>query len=197
MENKANQLQDIIDINKTKEDYLKKKAEDFYDVIIDIDSIISLKKTGWKIKYNKERKEIYEKIINEKTIKLGVLGLNNVGKSYLLSKIAKIDIPTGYSIETKGISIKYSEAEKGEEKGICILDSAGFETPLLIEDKDKGNKYKINDYKNLESIINRYNFEEELSRDKAQTERFIEELIISLSDIIILVVGKLTRTKIN
>ena len=122
LENKANQLQDIIDINKTKEDYLKKKAEDFYDVIIDIDSIVSLKKTGWKIKYNKERKEIYEKIINEKTIKLGVLGLNNVGKSYLLSKIAKIDIPTGYSIETKGISIKYSEAEKGEEKGICILE---------------------------------------------------------------------------
>ena len=195
LENKANQLQDIIDINKTKEDYLKKKAEDFYDVIIDIDSIVSLKKTGWKIKYNKERKEIYDKIISEKTIKLGVLGLNNVGKSYLLSKIAKIDIPTGYSIETKGISIKYSEAEKGEEQGMCILDSAGFETPLLIDDLDIENNIKYNDDKNLESIINRNIIEEELSKDKAQTERFIEELIISLSDIIILVIGKLTRTE--
>ena len=34
-----------------------------------------------------------------------------------------------------------------------------------------------------------------MSRDKAQTERFIEQLIISLSDMIILVIGKLTRTE--
>ena len=37
--------------------------------------------------------------------------------------------------------------------------------------------------------------EEELSKDKANTERFIEKLIISLSDMIILVIGKLTRTE--
>ena len=196
-ENRANQLQNIIDLGRTKDDYLKKKAEDFYDVIIDIDSINSLKKVGWQIKYNEERKEIYEKIISEQTIKLGVLGINNVGKSYLLSKIVKVDIPTGYSIETKGISIKYSELNKGEEKGICILDSAGFETPLLIDKKDKENKINENEdqNKNIESLINRDIIEEELSKDKAQTERFIEELIISLSDIIILVVGKLTRTE--
>ena len=196
-ENRVNQLQNIIDLNRTRDDYLIKKAEDFYDVIIDIDSINSLKKAGWQIKYNEERKEIYEKIISEQTIKLGVLGINNVGKSYLLSKIVKVDIPTGYSIETKGISIKYSESKKGEEKGICILDSAGFETPLLIGKEDKENRMNENEdqNKNIESLINRDIIEEELSKDKAQTERFIEELIISLSDIIILVVGKLTRTE--
>ena len=196
-ENRANQLQNIIDLNRTRDDYLKKKAEEFYDVIIDIDSINSLKEEGWQIKYNKERKEIYEKIISEQTIKLGVLGLNNVGKSYLLSKIVNVDIPTGYSIETKGISIKYSEIIKGEEKGMCILDSAGFETPLLIDKKDKENKMNENEdqNKNIESLIYRDLIEEELSKDKAQTKRFIEELIISLSDIIILVVGKLTRTE--
>jgi GTPase SAR1 family protein len=32
-------------------------------------------------------------------MKIGVLGLNNVGKTYLLSKIVKVDFPTGYSIE--------------------------------------------------------------------------------------------------
>ena len=198
-ESEANRLQNIIDSTKTKDDYLKKKAEDFYDVIIDIDSISSLEKRGWEVKYNQERKEIYDKIISEKTIKLGVLGINNVGKSYLLSKIAKIDIPTGYSIETKGISIKYSEDSKGEEKGICILDSAGFETPLLIEKSHKEigieEIKKINEDKNIDSILNRDIVEDELSKDKAQTERFIEELIISLSDIIIVVVGKLTRTE--
>ena len=45
------------------------------------------------IKYNKERKEIYDKIVSEQTMKIGVLGLNNVGKSYLLSKIVESDIP--------------------------------------------------------------------------------------------------------
>jgi len=149
-------------------------------VIIDIDSINSLEKKGWEVKYNEERKEIYDKIISDETIKLGVLGINNVGKSYLLSKISRVDIPTGYSIETKGISIKYSEDIKGEEKGICILDSAGFETPLLIEKEHKelGNEEikKINEDKNIESIINRDIVEDELSKDKAQTERFIEEL---------------------
>jgi len=38
---------------------------------------------------------------------------------------------------------------------------------------------------------------EEISKDKSQTERFIEELIISLSDMLILVVGKLTRREQN
>ena len=37
--------------------------------------------------------------------------------------------------------------------------------------------------------------EDILSKDKTQTERFIENLIISLSDMIILVIGKLTRTE--
>ena len=50
-------------------------------------------------------------------------------------------------VETKGISIKYSKDEKGEEKGICILDSAGFETPLLRDEeypKEKENNIANN-----------------------------------------------------
>ena len=153
------------------------------------------------IKYNKERKEIYDKIVSEQTMKIGVLGLNNVGKSYLLSKIVESDIPTGYSIETKGISIKYTNGNNPKDnKGICILDSAGFETPLLKnKGKKNNNEVEINKIANksnaLEDAIKYDEIEDELSRDKAQTERFIEQLIISLSDMIILVIGKLTRTE--
>ena len=188
--------------NQTKEDYLIKPEEQYYDVVIDINSINSLRNEGWAIKYNKERKEIYEKIIGEQTIKIGVLGLNNVGKSFLLSKLVRAEIPTGYSIETKGISIKYAkEDDTNEEKGICILDSAGFETPLLKGEQKKINKKIINygregnKSNELENAIKYDEIEDELSRDKAQTERFIEQLIISLSDMIILVIGKLTRTE--
>ena len=191
----------IIKNGETNIDFINNSAEKYYDIVIDINSICSLNNDGWEIKYNKERKSIFHKIINEQTIKIGVLGLNNVGKSYLLSKMVKVEIPTGYSIETKGISIKYSQENKGEEKGICILDSAGLETPLL---NDKDIEYKTNEYelnkelgnkKKLENLKKYEKMKDELSRDKAQTERFIEQLIISLSDIIILVIGKLTRTE--
>ena len=167
-------------------------------MVVDINSIFSLKNEGWSILYNEGRKEIYKKIISEQTMKIGVLGLNNVGKSYLLSKIVKVDIPTGYSIETKGISIKYSEENEGAEKSICILDSAGFETPLIKNENknENNNKEKKSENGNeLENDLKYDYFTNELSRDKAQTERFIEQLIISLSDMLIIVIGKLTRTE--
>ena len=80
--------------------------------------------------------------------------------------------------------------------GICILDSAGFETPLLKEEKKLNKKEDIAQSLNpVEDAIKYDEIEDELARDKAQTERFIEQLIISLSDMIILVIGKLTRTE--
>lgn len=105
-----------------------------------------MNKTGWKIHYNEKRKEIYEKITQIETLKIGVLGLNNVGKSFILSLLTGGDIEDnmfiGWSIETKGISIKYTEGEKNSDKSICLLDSAGFETPLL-NDEILGEKIKI------------------------------------------------------
>ena len=192
-------LNSLLSEGEIKDDFLQKKAEEYYDVVIDIDSINSLKKDGWEIIYNKDRKEQYEKIIHERTMKLGVVGLNNVGKSFLLSKIVRVEIPTGYSVETKGISIKYAEEEKNQEGGLCILDSAGHEAPLLLSNevefsKESINKNNLDKEKELEEMKKR-DEEEELSKDKANTERFIERLIISLSDMIILVIGKLTRTE--
>ena len=70
-----NYLNYVLRTNATKEEYLKNPAEEYYDVVIDINSINSLKNEGWEIKYNKKRKEVYDKIIREPTIKIGVLGL--------------------------------------------------------------------------------------------------------------------------
>ena len=134
IEKKVVELNKVIENSLTKDEFLTKSESQFYDVVIDLDSINALKNKGWEIKYNKEREEIYKKIITEETIKIGVLGLNNVGKSFILGLIAKVVIPTGYSIATKGISIKYTEGENKSEKGVCLLDSAGFETPLLKDE---------------------------------------------------------------
>ena len=209
------QNENLIKTNSTKKEFLEEeKAKNFYDVVIELDSINKLFKTGWKISYNEKRKDIYEKIIKEQTLKIGVLGLNNVGKSFLLGLLTGIVIPTGYSVETKGISIKYSEGEENSEKGICLIDSAGFETPLLDEEirlfeeeelkKENPNDKEIKEELKKENPKNEIDINlsymeklNEISKDKDHLEHFIEELIISLSDMLILVVGKLTRREQN
>ena len=191
------QNEDLIKNNCSSEEFRnEEQAKNFYDVVLELDSINKLFKSGWKISYNEKRKNIYEKIITEKTLKIGVLGLNNVGKSFILGLLTGVTIPTGYSVETKGISIKYTEGEEDSDSGICLIDSAGFETPLLEEEvkEPKEDKPDINEMEKNLKYMEKLN---EISKDKGQIERFIEELIISLSDMIIVVVGKLTRREQN
>jgi len=78
-ENENEQLkktnEDLVNNNiSTKKEYLEKGLQNFYDVVIEIESINKLKKSGWKINYNDARKEVYNRIIEEETIKIGVLG---------------------------------------------------------------------------------------------------------------------------
>ena len=156
-----------------------KLAEDFYDVIINIKSITEITK-GWEIKFNsKKGKEEYEKMIKEEVLKVGVIGNGNKGKSFFLSKISDYELPTGTSIRTEGLSLKYPDTSKNE-RTIVLMDSAGLETPLLKNDNiDENNNNYI---KNLE----------ELAKDKTMTELFIQNFVINESDILICVVGILT-----
>ena len=184
-----NLKQDNLNLNKQFQDYKKndyneefieKEMEDFYDVIINIKSISSLaKEEGWSIKMNKNIKDI-NNIELKNIFKIGILGNGNVGKSFLLSRLFNEKIPVGYSVVTEGISIKFKENK------YVILDSAGLQTPLIrntynestnkgIDEEDKDNK----EYQNL-------------YKDKAQTENFIQSLILYLSDMFVIVVGKLT-----
>ena len=108
---------------------------DFYDVIVDIKSIKDIC-NGWEIKKSKRAEENYEKIKKDKVLKVGIIGNSNKGKSFLLSKISKITLPSGTSIRTEGLSIKYPEInEKYKNRKIVLLDSAGLETPVLKENK--------------------------------------------------------------
>ena len=195
-ENRKNENESLIN-NRARLEFLGDKANNYYDVVIEIDSINKLIKFGWKINYNEERKEIYDKIIKERTLKIGVLGVNNVGKSYILGLISKIVIPTGNNVPTNGISIKYTKGEKDCEEDICLLDSVGFEKPLLndeiIDENGKLNEdIKYNEQNIYEHLLYLEKIKQ-ICKDKDLTELIIENLIIALSDILILVVGKLTR----
>ena len=45
-------------------------------------------------------------------------------------------LPSGMSIKTEGLSIKYPDLSVFKDRKIVLLDSAGSETPVLISDKN-------------------------------------------------------------
>ena len=69
IKSKYNDLIEINNNSKPLEENLTKPAEEFYDVVVDITSIKALRTKGWKIFYNKARREVYLKIISDETIK--------------------------------------------------------------------------------------------------------------------------------
>jgi len=105
----------------------------FYDVIVPIQSIKDIIK-GWKIKLNKDIK--YKEIIKDKVLKIGVIGNSNKGKSFILSKLSKMIFPSGTSIKTEGLSIKYPDLKEYKNRKIVLLDSAGLETPVLQDNNE-------------------------------------------------------------
>ena len=130
-----NLLEKIKKITKEKE-LGPKDASKFYDSIICIDSIKSVKK-GWKIKMNKRGLSLYNNCRKEKLLRIGVIGNKNKGKSFLLSKISKTKLISGTNIHTEGLSIKYPDRKIMKDKNIILLDSAGFESPVLKNNDDE------------------------------------------------------------
>ena len=73
---------------------------------------------------------------NEPVLKIGVIGNADKGKSFLLSKISKIDLPSGTIVRTEGLSIKYPVIKREyKNRKIVLLDSAGLETQVLKDEK--------------------------------------------------------------
>ena len=138
------ELEQIIEKNKELQKEIEKlkkteeirnhndaKMEDFYDIIIDINSIKNVNKEGWKVIFNEQGLKKYNTYKDEELITIGVIGNSNKGKSFLLSKISKIKLLTGASIQTKGLSVKYPDLKGYEGRQLILLDSAGLETPVL------------------------------------------------------------------
>ena len=169
----------------------------FYDIIVNITSIKNLNNEGWIVKYPKKEKgrDYYNKVKDDPTIIVGVIGNGNKGKSFLLEKLSEYQIPKGFNVKTEGLSIRYGEEK---EHKLAILDSAGQETPLLKINpkaketiKDSNPNGLNNDADNLKELINENKFEE-YCRDKLITELFIQKFIIYKSDILIVVIGIMT-----
>ncbi len=181
LKNKKNEELQIYKKNDYNEEYIGKELENFYDIIISIKSIkaLSNKAEGWPIKWNKNYGDLKKFLdANEKLLKVGILGNGNMGKSFLLSRIFNEKIPSGYSVITEGLSIKINQ-----EKFYALFDSAGLQTPLLkIDENQEQSVDNEEEHKKYENLY----------KDKTQTENFIQNLIINLSDMLLIVVGKIT-----
>ena len=178
--------------NKEKQKSLP--VTDFYDLVIKIDSFRNLKKKeqgdyGWDILYSKDFE--YDKRTKEERVRIGVVGNGNSVKSFILSKLTNFKVPSGFSNKTEGISIKYSDMKTKDGKGIgiVIIDSAGSETPLPESFDCKLDSLSNLDAKETNTKIN------DLAKDRAILEVFIQKYVLAYSDIIIAVVGQLTYSE--
>ena len=152
----------ILDKTEEKQN-LGKNPLDFYDIIVNINSMQNIK-NGWEVKINENGKKIIDSKEKMKKLVIGVMGNRNKGKSFLLQAISGEKMQIGTTINTIGLSIKFSEDK------FVLLDSEGSESPILGE------------HTNMLDI----------SRDKLFTEAFLLSYIVKFSNALLLIVGCLT-----
>ena len=116
---------------------------------------------------------------------IGVIGQGNRGKSFILSKVANFELPTGHNIITKGVSVKYIDFN--ETQRFILLDSAGSSTPLL-----ETTNFSLDMDLTPEEARKKVNA---ICRDKTQSEIFLQNFVIEQSNIIIAVIGQMTYSE--
>jgi len=101
----------------------------------------------------------------EESLYVGVLGLYNKGKTYVMNRIAGTYVGEGSTIQTEGISFVKPCNERGQK--LMLVDISGFNSPVEVVSEN--------------SISEKY-----------CTDRFIEDMVIRLSYAIIIVVNDIT-----
>ena len=163
-------------IKELYEDFFDDPDSEKYDMILNFYSFLQLKKDGWTCYFTPSGKEKYDKCINNYNIVIGILGMKNRGKSYLLGRIMKNEDykpPSGFLITTYGISCNFPQSEP-DGSYFITLDTAGKDSPLLQNDLFKDNNIK------------------DFVRDQAITEIVLSDFIIQESNILITVLEQLS-----
>ena len=81
--------------------------------------------------YRKRISKIFKKKDKNCTL-VSVLGNKNTGKSFILSKISNYEIPDGFNISTKGLSIIYPI---NDNDNVIFLDTPGIEDSICEDDE--------------------------------------------------------------
>ncbi len=165
---------------------MQKEPTDIYDLVIDINAMKSLLDKGWEEEFTDKGKQRYEEKKNKPSVVVSVIGNQNKGKSWILGKISGEEIPKGYACKTRGLSIIYPTIDK---QNIILLDTAGFETPLVENDVYKLSKKKdeLSEKEYLEEVT-------DLAKDRQMTEYFLQRFVLTQANILLVLVGQLTYT---
>lgn len=102
-----------------------------YDIVFKIPDLESVTTTGWKIDVKQEILENNKKqMLTWQGTSIGVLGRFKQGKTFLLSKLAKLQLASeGEMTHTEGISLKFMPDEKNSNHRV-IMDAAGLFMPI-------------------------------------------------------------------
>ena len=162
-----------------------------YDMIIKIDSLVASNKRGWQISYKDKQK--IEKWSKKEQIALGVIGRENIGKTWIINKLANENFPSGYYCNTEGLSIKYCSDENDQLK--VLLDSAGMNGAIYFYNIEELEKYLSGTGKDPTKITKEefQRLRETMINDRSMTEYFIQNFILYACNIIIIVVELLTQ----
>ena len=176
------------------------KAEDCYDIICNIDSIKNIS-NGWEFKFNPEGYNRYNAKKDKSACTVAVVGNANKGKSFILQKLAGFEFPSGFSVKTEGLSLKYP---KNDNLNFILFDTAGLETPLVKEpyyDMDKDLEKEIEEkqkedpeFKAEEEQKNemKHCLIETYARDKQTTEFFLQSFVVNNANVLILIMNQMT-----
>ena len=195
-----NNIQENIDFDKKKK-YSDENLLDYYDIIFDIDSLENLKKNGWQLISGPDGYEKYRDKKDKKNTVVSVIGNKNKGKSFILAKLSGKEIPDGFNITTKGLSVIYPDYE---DNNIIFLDTAGFEIPLCENEENfkfitKNEKYlNLSEEDKKKASIKDYLSEDEkitqimdFTRDRQNTDYFLQKFILNSADILLCIVNQL------
>ena len=160
-----------------------------YDLVIDIKSIYELKK-GWKIYYfgTKDNISRTQKYDPKKKYMISVIGNANRGKTFLLrllSNFKELDEVSKNSITTLGLSIKFPK-----DKNFILLDTVGFNAPLLIDNIDQQKKdIRESSEDKFNKILNT------ITKGQIITNSLLQNFIINEADIIICLIAQLNYSE--
>ena len=158
-----------------------------YDVVLELNSLSKLK-DGFPIIYNTEKgKQKVDELKEKDGIAITAIGNSNQGKSFILSRISEIEIPSSHSVNTKGLSIIFPDnlSKNDSNKRYIILDTEGSQNAITISEEDREVIYGLKELEKIEKI-------EETSRDKQMTENFLQGFALDSAQVVIAVVGQLT-----
>ena len=170
--------------NLKYEELCEKSDNPIYDIVIDIKTILDLEK-GWNIilNGNEENQLRILKKFDEKNFVISVIGNSNRGKTYILNKISDFkekNETSKFSIQTKGLSIK-----SPIDKEFILMDTVGFNAPILIGDDDNNIREDENE-EHLDEKINK------ITRGQIITNYLFQNFIINEAYILICMIGQIT-----